>query len=55
MGSIILFELHNGRIFEPILGKYTWLIVPLGGFFLLITVLTGTYDWLHRKASSSRK
>ena len=50
-----LFELHNGRMFEPILEKYTWLIVPLGGFFLLITVLTGTYDWFYRKASSSRK
>ncbi len=39
-----LFELHNGRMFEPIMGKHTWLIVPFGGFFLLITVLTGTYD-----------
>jgi len=44
-----LFECHNGRIFRPILGKYTWLVVPLGGLFLLLSVLTGSYDWFFRK------
>jgi hypothetical protein len=44
-----LFECHNGRIFRPILGKYTWLVVPLGGLFLLVSVLTGSYDWFFRK------
>ncbi len=44
-----LFELHNGRIFQYLLGRYTWLLVPLGGLALLLTVITGTYDWLHRR------
>jgi len=43
-----LFEFHNGRLFRDLLGRYTWLIVPLGGLALLLTVITGTYDWLHR-------
>ena len=44
-----LFELHNGRIFRDWLGKYVWLIVPVGGLMLLLNVATGSYDWLYRK------
>jgi len=44
-----LFECHNGRIFRGILGEYTWLFVPLGGIILLLSALTGSYDWLFRK------
>jgi hypothetical protein len=47
-----LFEFHNGRIFRDLLGRYTWLIVPLGGLALLLTVISGTYDWLYRRAFS---
>ncbi len=44
-----LFEIHNGRIFRGLFGNLTWIIVPLGGFLLLLTALTGVYDWLYRK------
>lgn len=44
-----LFEVHNGRIFRDWLGKYTWLIVPLGGLVLLLNVLSGSYDWFYRR------
>ena len=44
-----LFEFHNGRIFRDLLGRYIWLLVPLGGLALLLTVITGTYDWFHRR------
>jgi len=50
-----LFECHNGRIFRSILGKYTWLVVPLGGFLLLLSVLTGSYDWLFRKLLARKR
>jgi hypothetical protein len=46
-----LFEFHNGRIFRDLLGRYTWLVVPLGGLLLLITIITGTYDWIYRRMS----
>ncbi len=44
-----LFLVHNGRIFQHWTGKYTWLIVPIGGLALLISAFCGSYDWLHRK------
>ena len=47
-----LFEVHNGRIFRDWIGKYTWLIVPLGGLALLLNVLSGCYDWLYRRVLS---
>ena len=43
-----LFSLHNGRLFQEWLGKYTWLVIPIGGSILLISLLTGLYDWLYR-------
>ncbi|MEA1922902.1 MAG: PepSY-associated TM helix domain-containing protein [Pseudomonadota bacterium] len=47
----LLFEFHNGRIFRNLLGRYTWLLIPLGGLALLITVISGTYDWFYRRKS----
>jgi hypothetical protein len=47
-----LFECHNGRIFRDILGEYTWMFVTLGGAILLISIVTGSYDWLYRKVSA---
>ena len=44
-----LFLVHNGRIFQQWVGKYTWLIVPMGGLALPISALCGGYDWLYRK------
>ena len=44
-----LFLVHNGRIFQQWVGKYTWLIVPIGGLVLLISAFCGAYDWLYRK------
>ena len=50
-----LFECHNGRIFRPLLGKYTWLFVPLGGIILVLSVFTGSYDWLFRRVLARKK
>ena len=44
-----LFLVHNGSIFQQWVGKYTWLIVPMGGLVLLISAFCGAYDWLYRK------
>lgn len=44
-----LFELHNGRIFEPWLGPWYLLIIPLGGIILLLLCLSGAYDWWCRR------
>ncbi len=44
-----LFEFHNGRIFRDWLGKYAWLVVPVGGILLLFNSVTGCYDWLYKK------
>lgn len=40
-----LFELHNGRIFRDVIGGWYVLIVPLGGFLLVLLSATGTWDW----------
>lgn len=44
-----LFEFHNGRIFEPWLGPWYLLIIPLSGLLLLLLCLTGLYDWWCRR------
>ncbi len=44
-----LFEFHNGRIFEPWLGPWYLLIIPLSGIILLILCLSGAYDWWCRR------
>ncbi len=40
---------HTGHIFRKWLGQYTWLIIPAGGLILILSLVTGGYDWLHRK------
>lgn len=44
-----LRNIHNGNIFRDLLGRHTWLIIPVGGLLLLVSLLSGTYDWLYRK------
>lgn len=39
-------EIHTGRIYEPITGKFYILIVPLVGIFTLIIIVTGFFSWL---------
>ena len=41
--------LHTGNLFRTWFGPFTWLIVPAGGLLLVVSLLTGGYDWLHRK------
>ncbi len=43
-----LFELHNGRIFEQFIGPLYWLIIPLGGISLIVTLISGTLKWNRR-------
>ena len=40
-----LFEIHNGRFFKGILGRFYILLVPLGSVLFFIITLTGIYDW----------
>jgi hypothetical protein len=44
-----LFELHNGRIFKGVIGGFYILIIPLFGFFSLLIILSGIYDYCHVK------
>jgi hypothetical protein len=44
-----LFEFHNGRIFEPWLGPWYLLIIPISGTILLLLCLSGAYDWWCRR------
>ena len=46
---LYLRAVHTGQIFKGFLGKYTWLLIPAGGLFLLSSLLTGGYDWLYRR------
>ncbi|MCP4118630.1 MAG: PepSY domain-containing protein [Desulfobacteraceae bacterium] len=40
---------HTGHIFREWTGRYTWLIIPMGGLLVLISIFTGGCDWLRRK------
>ncbi|MFK5954572.1 MAG: hypothetical protein QM498_16075, partial [Desulfobacterium sp.] len=44
-----LRAVHTGQIFKNFFGKYTWLLIPTGGLFLLSSLLTGGYDWVYRR------
>jgi len=50
-----LFELHNGRIFEGVIGSWYILIVPLGAVLLLLITLSGVVDWLYIKLPRTTK
>ena len=47
-----LFEFHNGRIFEPWLGPWYLLIIPISGIILLLLCLSGSYDWWCRRGKN---
>ena len=38
-------EIHTGRIFEPILGMFYILYVPLAGICILIVLISGFFIW----------
>jgi hypothetical protein len=38
-------EIHTGRIFEPLLGAWYILIVPVTGIFTLFILVTGFFSW----------
>ncbi len=44
-----MFELHNGRIFKDMIGKWYIVIIPLGSFFFVLISLTGIYDWFYTR------
>ncbi|PKL84751.1 MAG: hypothetical protein CVV22_11225 [Ignavibacteriae bacterium HGW-Ignavibacteriae-1] len=44
-----LFELHNGRIFQAILGPYHMLLIPLASLIFMILIITGVFDWFYRR------
>ena len=44
-----MFELHNGRIFQDVIGGLYILIPPLGAFLFVIITLTGIFDWIYIK------
>ena len=53
-----MFELHNGRIFQDILGSWYILLMPLGALLTIILTLTGVVDWVivyRRKARAAMK
>lgn len=38
-------EIHTGRIFEPLLGMFYFLYVPLAGICILIVLISGFFIW----------
>jgi uncharacterized iron-regulated membrane protein len=44
-------EIHTGRIFEPIVGPFYILYVPLAGLCLIMVLVSGFFIWwkVHRK------
>jgi len=44
-----LFELHNGRIFEFMLGDFYILLIPLASLIFIISLFTGVFDWFYIK------
>lgn len=51
-----MLEVHTGRIFEPILGRFYILVVPLTGIFTLFILVSGFFSWwLAKKNNKARK
>ena len=46
----VALEIHTGRIYEPLLGIFYVLVVPLVGFALIFVLISGFYVWwkLHK-------
>ena len=51
----LALEVHTGRIFEPILGMFYILYVPLAGLCILTVLISGFFVWLmgYRKVKHS--
>lgn len=50
-----LFELHNGRIFQFLIGDLYILIIPLGAILFVLSIITGIFDWLHIKINEKKQ
>jgi len=50
-----MFELHNGRIFQDLIGSWYILIAPLGSLLFLIITLSGIFDWFCIKMRKESK
>lgn len=48
-------EIHTGRIFEPFLGSWYILVVPLVGLFALEIIIVGFFAWYLAKRKKQRK
>jgi hypothetical protein len=46
-------EIHTGRIFEPVLGQFYILVVPLTGLATLFVLISGFLSWWLAKRSKS--
>lgn len=44
-----LFELHNGRMFDFLLGWWSWIVVPLGGLAVCAVTFSGIFERLVRQ------
>jgi hypothetical protein len=44
-----LFEIHNGRIFQALIGDYYIMIIPLSSLIFIIVIVTGVFDWIYLK------
>ncbi|MBB3697180.1 PepSY domain-containing protein [Flammeovirga yaeyamensis] len=44
-----MFELHNGRLFTFITGKYGILFIPLIALFFLFITISGVHEYIYRK------
>ncbi|MCT4638754.1 MAG: PepSY domain-containing protein [Bacteroidales bacterium] len=50
----VALEVHTGRIFEPILGIFYILYIPLTGIFTLILIITGAFIWIKKRVKSKK-
>jgi uncharacterized iron-regulated membrane protein len=50
-------EIHTGRIFEPVLGMFYILYVPLAGLCILVVLISGFFIWWigYRKSKLPQK
>ncbi len=49
-----MFEIHNARFFEGIIGSWYIIVVPFGSLLFIILILTGIYDWIFDKIVKRR-
>jgi len=51
----LALEVHTGRIFEPILGSFFILYIPLAGLCILIVLISGFFIWWLGYRNSRKK